>query len=163
MFSLVLGILIAIAVVLFAMAKCVGSSTQVEHVKTDSIQVAAVDARTQPFAQVAVAGRDNSALTIAEPPGKSPAAAAAALPTDGEGVYKAACIACHGAGIAGAPKFADKAAWAPRIAKGLDTLHKHAIDGFQGSAGVMPPKGGRMDIPDDLIKAGVDYMVNSSR
>ena len=54
-----------------------------------------------------------------------------------------ACMACHGAGVAGAPKIGDAAAWGPRIAKGADTLHKHAIEGFQGQAGFMPPKGGR--------------------
>ena len=55
--------------------------------------------------------------------------------------YNMACVACHGAGVAGAPKFGDKAAWAPRIAKGADTLHEHAIEGFQGTAGFMPAEG----------------------
>lgn len=161
MFSLVLGILITIAILLFALSRCVGSR-QTEHLRADSLQQKAVASRTEPFAKVAVAGQDNSALAIKETSGKG-AASAAALPADGEGVYKAACSACHGLGVAGAPKFGDKGVWAPRIAKGLDTLNKHAIEGFTGAAGMMPPKGGRTDIPDDLIKAGVDYMVNGSR
>ena len=69
-----------------------------------------------------------------------------------------ACVACHGAGVAGAPKFGDKAAWAPRLAKGVDTLHKHALEGFQGQAGFMPPKGGAVDLTDKSIMNAVDYM-----
>jgi cytochrome c5 len=159
-FSLVLGILVGIAILLFVLARLTGAATQGEHLKIDALQVAAVEARTKPLGHVAVAGQDNAALEI-----KQPAAAAGAGPalTDGEGVYNAACIACHGAGIAGAPKFADRAAWGPRISKGLDTLHKHAIEGFHGTAGVMPPKGGRVDIADDLIRQAVDYMVDHSK
>jgi cytochrome c5 len=78
-------------------------------------------------------------------------------------VYEQVCAACHGAGIAGAPKAGDAAQWAPRIAKGKDTLYKHALEGFQGSAGVMPAKGGRTDVPDDLIKASVDHILEISK
>ena len=68
-------------------------------------------------------------------------------------------MACHGAGIAGAPKFGDKAAWAERVAQGADTLHKHALGGYQGKAGFMPPKGGRTDLTDQSVINAVDYMV----
>ena len=81
----------------------------------------------------------------------------------GEDVYKSACSACHGAGVAGAPKFGDAAAWADRIPKGMDTLTQHALNGFQGSAGYMPPKGGRADLSDDSVKAAVQYMVDNSK
>ena len=77
-------------------------------------------------------------------PATSAAIAAAPAQTDaakGKSIYEATCAVCHGSGVAGAPKFADKAAWAPRIAQGADTLHNHAVTGFQGRAGVMPPKG----------------------
>ena len=57
----------------------------------------------------------------------------------------------------------DKAAWAPRIAQGMDTLYKHAIGGFQGKAGVMPAKGGRADLSDKSIDNAVDYMVAASK
>ena len=83
---------------------------------------------------------------------------ARALPTDGPGVYEQVCGACHLNGLAGAPKSDDKAAWAPRIAQGTETLYKHAIEGYSGKAGVMPAKGGRADLSDDLVKAAVDYM-----
>ncbi len=61
----------------------------------------------------------------------------------------------------GAPKLADKAAWAPRIAQGKDTLYKHAIGGYQGKAGVMPAKGGSQ-ASDEEVKAAVDYMVSKA-
>lgn len=97
----------------------------------------------------------------------APAAVPAAAPVlasveVGKTVYNNACIACHGAGIAGAPKLGDKNAWASRIAQGNATLYEHAIKGFQGKAGVMPPKGGST-APDADIKAAVDYMVLASK
>lgn len=81
----------------------------------------------------------------------------------GEEVFNNACIACHGAGVAGAPKLGDKDAWRDRIAKGLDTLQKHALNGFKGNSGFMPPKGGRMDLSDEDVKAAVAYMVSQGK
>jgi cytochrome c5 len=80
----------------------------------------------------------------------------------GEEVYKQTCFACHAAGVAGAPKLGDKAAWGPRIAQGIDTLYTHSLKGFQGKVGVMPPKGGNVTLPDADVKAAVDYMVAQS-
>ena len=88
---------------------------------------------------------------------------AAPAAVDGKKVYDTACTACHAAGIAGAPKFGDKAAWAPRIAQGTDVLYDHAIKGFQGKAGVMPAKGGNTSLSDADVKAAVDYMVAGSK
>lgn len=82
---------------------------------------------------------------------------------DGKGTYDKVCFMCHGAGIAGAPKVGDKAAWADRIAQGNDTLYKHAISGFKGKTGMMPAKGGRADLSDADVKAAVDHMVMSSK
>jgi cytochrome c5 len=103
-------------------------------------------------------------------PAPNPAAAtAAATPpatpakSDGKKVFDTACAACHGAGIAGAPKFGDKAAWAPRIAQGINALDTHALQGFQGKAGVMPPKGGYASLSDADVKAAVDYMVSAAK
>ena len=67
------------------------------------------------------------------------------------------------AGIAGAPKLGDKAAWAPRLAQGRDTLHKHAIEGYQGKAGYMPPKGGRTDLSDKSVMDAVDHIVAAAK
>lgn len=73
--------------------------------------------------------------------------------------YRQACAACHATGAAGAPKTGDKAAWKDRIAAGMDTMVKNAIDGKGG----MPPKGGRPNLSDEKIKALVEYMVNESK
>jgi cytochrome c5 len=95
----------------------------------------------------------------------APAAAAPAAPAavDGKKVYDTACTACHAAGIAGAPKSGDKAAWAPRIAQGANVLYDHAIKGFQGKAGLMPAKGGNTSLSDADVKAAVDYMVAGAK
>jgi cytochrome c5 len=94
----------------------------------------------------------------------APAAPATAAPAvdAGKTLFSSACVACHGAGVAGAPKVGDKAAWAPRIAQGNNVLYEHAIKGFQGKAGVMPPKGGS-GAPDADVKAAVDYMVAAAK
>jgi cytochrome c5 len=157
-FSLVLGILILIALGIWVLARNVAVDTQEAHVQQDPAMQAAVNDRIAPVAKLAVSGEDNSALAAAKPAAAEPAAE---LP--GEEVYSMACIACHGAGVAGAPKQGDKAAWAPRIAKGADTLHKHALEGFQGQAGFMPPKGGRVDLADKSVMNAVDFMVAASK
>jgi cytochrome c5 len=82
---------------------------------------------------------------------------------NGEQVYQTACLACHDAGIAGAPKLGDKDHWAKRIAKGMDSLYASAVNGTQGSAGVMPPKGGNSALSNAEVKAAVDYIVAQSK
>ncbi len=159
-FSLVLGILFAVTLGLFAFARHVGAEHQGKQVTTDPRYEDSVKERLQAVDRVAVAGQDNSALKIEA---AGPAAPAAALPADGTAAYQAACVACHGAGIAGAPKVGDKAAWGPRIAQGKATLYKHALEGFNGKSGVMPAKGGQAAWPDDLIKQTVDHMVEMNQ
>ena len=80
---------------------------------------------------------------------------------DGQATYESSCQVCHAAGVAGAPKLGDKEAWAARIEQGVDVLVGHAINGFQGQAGYMPPKGGNMSLSDDDVKAAVEYMLQS--
>ena len=90
-------------------------------------------------------------------------AEAADAPLTGPEVYDEICIACHAPpGIGGAPALGDGDAWAPRIAQGMDTLLDHALHGFSGSAGVMPRKGGRVDLSDQEIIAAVEYMVEQA-
>lgn len=156
-FSIVLGILILVAGGIYALAQLVADNTQVPQVQADPAMRAAILDRIAPVAKLAVAGKDNSALAVAKPVAAAPAAELA-----GDEVYNMACVVCHGAGVAGAPKFGDKAAWAPRLAKGADTLHKHAIEGFQGQSGLMPPKGGRVDLADKSIMNAVDYMMKAA-
>jgi len=83
------------------------------------------------------------------------AAPAAAAAGTGKQIYDSTCVACHGAGIAGAPKFGDKAAWAPRLKAGMPAVYDIALHG----KGVMPPKGGNASLSDADVKAAVDYMV----
>jgi cytochrome c oxidase subunit II len=87
------------------------------------------------------------------------ATAAAAGTGDGKGTYEKICSVCHGTGVAGAPKFGDKAAWKPRIATGPDALHNSALKGKNA----MPPKGGMVDLPDGDVVAAVDYMVKAAK
>jgi cytochrome c5 len=95
----------------------------------------------------------------------APAAVASAAPAasgakpDGKKIYDSGCIACHGAGVAGAPKFGDKPAWAPRIATGMEALYTASIKG----KGVMPPKGGNPSLSDADVKAAVDFMVAAAK
>jgi cytochrome c5 len=77
----------------------------------------------------------------------------------GEQVVSAVCQTCHGAGVVGAPKMGDKAAWQPRLAQGVTTLHEHAIKGIRA----MPPKGGNPSLSDAEVSAAVDYMVKQSK
>ncbi len=86
-----------------------------------------------------------------------------AFAADGKKTYETVCFACHATGAAGAPKFGDKAAWAPRIKQGLPTLKDHALKGFTGKSGMMPAKGGRADLPDADVTAAVEYMVSQSK
>jgi cytochrome c5 len=105
------------------------------------------------------------ALADPEKPAAIPAAptsTAEALdaPLTGPEVYNEICISCHAApGIGGAPALGDGDAWAARIAQGMDTLIDHALHGFSGSTGIMPRKGGRVDLSDEEIIGAVRYMV----
>jgi cytochrome c5 len=120
---------------------------------------AATKANIAPVVTIAT----SNPVETAPAPAPAPAAAAPVKVADGQATYKAACSACHTAGVAGAPKTGDKGQWAPRIAQGKDTLYKHAIGGFQGKVGVMPAKGGNAALSDADVKAAVDYMVASAK
>jgi cytochrome c5 len=109
-----------------------------------------------------------AAAPAAAPAPAAPAAPAAAAPApaatpvaavNGEALYKQACTVCHAAGVAGAPKTGDKAAWAPRAALGVDALTASVIKG----KGAMPPKGGAMSASDAEIKAAVQYLLDTAK
>ena len=91
--------------------------------------------------------------------GEAVKTAAASGPGAGKKLYDAVCMACHAAGIAGAPKTGDKAAWKPRIATGKDALYNSALHGKN----TMPAKGGLASAPDADVKAAVDYMVSQAK
>jgi len=98
------------------------------------------------------------AAAAAAPVAAAAAAPAAASADTGKKVYEQVCAACHAAGVAGAPKFGDKAAWAPRLKEGMDAVHNYALKG----KGVMPPKGGYAG-PDADVLAAADYMANAGK
>ena len=157
LFTIVIGALIGVAIVLIFIAREIGKQNQLAWAHEDPEAVSAVDARIAPVGRVALPG-DNIEDDAAAATTVAVAAPTAARKT-GEQVYNEACFACHGTGVGGAPKIGDHPAWEPRIAKGKDVLHKHAIEGFQGDAGFMPPKGGRVDLSDEEISDAVDYML----
>jgi cytochrome c5 len=162
LFSLVIGILAGVAIGIFFLAVQVANRAHPEARRLAEPEYRRqVAERIAPPVRIALAGRDNSALAIA--PSAPASQPALAIPTSGEEVFQQVCAACHGAGIGGAPRAGDAAAWTPRIAKGKSTLYQHAIDGFKGETGQMPPKGGRTDIPDELVRSAVDQMTGMIR
>jgi cytochrome c5 len=119
-----------------------------------------VGTRSTPAAQPA-APADAAAAPAAVTPGDAGSVAAVAA-VDGEAVYKKACTTCHATGLAGAPKLGDAADWGPRIAQGEALLFEHAIKGFTGKKGMMPAKGGFLNLSDDEVRAAVEYMTTAS-
>jgi cytochrome c5 len=118
--------------------------------------------RIQPLGGV-YAGETGAAAAAAAAKAAAEAAAAGGAPyggtLDGAVIYQNLCSACHANGAGGAPAPTAEA-WAPRIAQGRDTLLKHAIEGFQGAAGIMPARGGNARLTDEQMAASVDYMIN---
>lgn len=80
--------------------------------------------------------------------------------TLGKDIYVRSCFACHGTGAAGAPKLGDTDSWTSRIAQGMEVMVGHAINGFRGSSGYMPAKGGASTLTDEDVTAAVAYMVS---
>jgi cytochrome c5 len=119
---------------------------------------AAGDNKTALRVELLLAGSGAPAPAPAAAPATE-AAPAGAAKADGKGVYDKTCVACHGTGVAGAPKVGDKTAWAPRLAGGVGPLVQSAIKG----KGAMPPKGGNAALSDAQIKAAVEHMVALSK
>ena len=139
------GIMVATIVVAIVLtAVVVPFSMKGEKSAADANSSDQADSRIQPVAKFELA---------------KAAPATAAGPKDGATVYNSVCGACHGTGVAGAPKAGDKAAWAPRIAQGNDALYKSVI----GGKGAMPPKGGAADLSDGEIKGAVNHLVGLAK
>jgi cytochrome c5 len=118
--------------------------------------------------RIAPAGEVYAGATGAAAQAAATAAAAAAAAsqvayggtTDGSVIYQNLCAGCHTSGAGGAPRL-ERSLWAPRVAQGADTLHKHAIEGFTGETGVMPPKGGNPALTNEQVMATVDWMIEN--
>jgi cytochrome c5 len=102
-----------------------------------------------------------AAAPPAVPPAPAPAQQQQQKPAaaDGKAVFDKVCMACHASGVAGAPKVGDKAAWAPRIQTGMDSLLQAALKG----KGAMPPKGGDQSLSDAQVRAAIEFMVSQSK
>jgi cytochrome c5 len=118
----------------------------------------AIAARIKPVGEVNVGASGAAPPTVAAT-APAPSAGAPAKARSGSEVYQSVCAACHGAGLAGAPKTGDAAAWKPRTAQGKPTLYTHAIQGFK----MMPAKGGNTSLSDAEVKAAVDYLVGQAK
>lgn len=139
------GLFVFMIVIMVAAKMIVGDRN---NPSTDATVQARVEKQIEPVGKVELAG--------------AAAPAVAGAKVDGQQIYQASCFACHGTGAAGAPKAGDKGAWAARIAQGSKTLYDHAIKGYQGKAGMMPPKGGSTQ-SDEAVKAAVDYLVSQGK
>ena len=161
MYSLVIGVLAVIALAILVLAMKMSDATQDVYTRESHEDQAEILERIRPVGQVYLPGEEQQAEAPVVATAEEPEPVAAAM--SGPQVYNSACLACHGAGIGGAPILGDAGQWAPRVAQGIDVLTQHAIEGFTGSVGYMPPKGGRMDLSDDEIADAVDYMVSESQ
>ena len=158
LFTLIIGLLIGITFGIFLLARYVGGETQAQWAMEDPFAQEEMTARLAPAGRVVLPGDERAATPAAQVSAAQPVAA----PMSGPQVYNAACVACHGAGIGGAPKVGDAPAWTDRIAQGQEILTDHVINGYTGSAGYMPPKGGRVDLSDEEILAAMSYMLEES-
>jgi cytochrome c5 len=160
-FSAVALALAGIAVLIVVLAITVPDLTLRMFVADANDIQETADERIKPLSQYYLPGEEHGApepvVEHAEP------VAPVATMLTGPQVYNEACIACHGTGIGGAPRVGDAEAWASRIGQGIGVLREHAIDGFQGATGYMPPKGARIDLSDQEVNDAVDYMVDGSR
>jgi len=155
-FSQVIAILVGITIALIFLGHYINGLKPVEPNKA---AIAATKARIQPVGAV-YAGATGAAAQAAAAAEASKGAVAFEGTLDGSVIFGGVCTGCHGTGALGAPVL-DKAAWAPRIAQGVDTLHKHAIEGYKGAAGQMPAKGGMAALSDEQVKATVDWMLQN--
>jgi cytochrome c5 len=157
-FSMVIGFLVAVmfALIIFALY-LYGKHpppTNPEHASE-------VAARVAPVGGVYAGDTGRAALEAQKEAAKKAAEAQVAYggTLDGKTIFGNLCQTCHTNAATGAPVISDKAAWAPRVAQGLDTLVKHAVDGFTGTKGMMPAKGGNPSLTNEQVKATVEWML----
>ena len=112
-----------------------------QHVQAD-LSPKGIEQRLAPVAKVTI-GAD------------LPSAPGTLGPDAGQKRYTANCAMCHTTGLAGAPKYGDKAAWAPRVSKGLDALLKSVVHGLNA----MPPRGGCTTCSDEELSLAIKYML----
>lgn len=158
-FAMLIGFLALVAVLLIALAMHIYASHPPPQ-NPDKEKLA--EQRIAPVGGVYAGDTGRAAMQAAQEAATKAVASQVAYggTTDGKTIYGSLCHTCHDAGVAGAPKLTDKPAWASRVAEGEDTLLKHAIEGFTGKTGVMPPKGGNPALNDAQMKAVVEYILS---
>lgn len=140
----------------FEVARAVVYMTNHSGANFDEPKEPAAGDAAKPEAAAAPAAAPQAAMT--KPAETKPAAQADAGNAVGKKLYESVCITCHSIGLAGAPKFGDKASWEPFIKTGLDTMLKNAINGVNA----MPPRGGSQ-ASDEELKAAIQYMVDAAK
>ena len=160
MYSLVIGVLAFAAIAIYVLAAKMSDVTQGVYTRDTAEYQAAVAERIAPVGRVYLPGEEQESSAPIVEAAAEPEPVATAM--TGPQVYNTACLACHSAGVGGAPVVGDAAQWTDRIAQGVVVLRQHAIEGYTGSAGFMPAKGGRVDLSDDEVGDAVDYMVGES-
>ena len=161
MYSLVIGVLAAVALAILVLSMKMSDLTQGVYTRDGAEFQEQLAERIRPVGQVYLPGEEDasSSPTVDTPAEPEPVATAMSGPQ----VYNSACLVCHGAGIGGAPILGNVEQWASRISQGTDVLVKHAIEGYSGAVGYMPPKGGRLDLSDAEVQAAVEYMADESQ
>jgi len=154
---IVLSFLVPIVAIILLVQLVVSHPAADPNAMTDE----AIATRLRPVGRVEFGAAGAAAGSKGPAAPKSQAAAASATPRkpDGKKVYDTTCMVCHATGVAGAPKFGDKAAWAPHLVHGMDALLQSALKG----KGAMPPKGGNPSLSDDEVRAAVEFMVSQSK
>jgi cytochrome c5 len=158
-FSMLIGFLVLVMFALMALAL----HLYAQHPPPENPEhTQEVQARIEPVGAVYAGDTGRAALLAAQDAAKKAAESQVAYggTLDGKTIFGDLCQTCHTNAATGAPVISDKAAWAPRVAQGLDTLFGHAINGFTGSKGSMPAKGGNPSLTDAQVKATVQWMVS---
>jgi len=158
-FSLIIAALALLTLVLVLVAHVMHGTLPPE---ADPAAEARLHERMRPVGAVYAGATGAAAMAAAAEAARGGAAAQVAYDgtLDGAVIYANLCGACHTAGVAGAPKL-EQAAWAARVAQGTETLVQHATHGFQGSAGMMPAKGGNPALSDEQVRATVTWMIGN--
>ncbi len=162
-FTLMIAALAIVALLLVAVSFWIYGSAD-EY--ADPLQGSTSSSRIAPAGAVYAGDTGRAAMAAAKSEAAEKAASQVAYggTTDGKEVYDHLCHSCHTSGVAGSPKLGDKSNWAPRIAAGMDTLIKHAIDGYTGPDGnIMPPKGGNPALTDEQVGNTVKWIVSQSQ
>ncbi len=147
-FTIVLAVLFAITIIAIVGANIITSAASSDDMRPE--QMTRVKSRTEPVYSVNTDPNATQMVAAADSGGE---------PMSGEQVFNNVCTACHTAGIAGAPKVTDTAAWKQRLSEqGKDTLYSRAINGYKG----MPAKGGNPDLSEDEMHKAVDYILGEA-